>query len=61
MSPFHPKSPQDIVQIVSQYVRALVGFLFWFVVAASSITGAYIAARIIIVAAKTILKSVGIE
>jgi hypothetical protein len=59
MSPFHPKSPQDIVQIVSQYVRALVGFLFWSIVAASAIAGAYVAARVILVAVKTVLKAVG--
>jgi len=60
MKPLHGKNPQDIVQILAQYVKAMVEFLFWAIIAAGSLTATYVSARIIIVAARAILKAVGI-
>jgi hypothetical protein len=61
MTPFHPRNPEDIVQIIAQYARALVRFLFWSIVATGSLTATYVAARIIIVVAKTILRAAGVQ
>jgi hypothetical protein len=60
MTPFHSgKNPQDIARIVSQYVQAMTGLLFWLTVAAASLAATYVAARTIIVAVRVTLKALG--
>ena len=53
-------NPQNFVRVFVHYVRAMVEFLVWGTIGFVAITAAYVAARVVWVAAKTILQALGI-
>lgn len=59
MSPFN-QNPGDLVRIFVMYIKAIVQFLIWATIGLVSIAAAYVAARAVWVAVKTILQALGI-
>jgi len=51
---------RDYARAFSEFVRALVQFLIWATIGFVAIAATYVGARIVWVAAKTILQSLGI-
>lgn len=54
------QDPLYIARTFSQYVKAMLWTLLWFIIALASLAGAYVAVRGIWVAVHFILKAVGI-
>lgn len=51
---------QNFARAFSEFVRALVQFLIWATIGFVAIAATYVGARIVLVAAKTVLRSLGI-
>jgi len=54
------RNPENFSRIFSQYVRALVQFLIWATIGLTSVAGAYIALRAVLVGVNTVLRALGI-
>jgi len=53
-------NPENFVRIFAQYVRTIVQFLIWSTIGFTALAATYVAARVVWVAARTILRALGI-